>query len=131
MSQTRRKFLALISFLSLGFIAEATPKKKKPKLAHHVFFWLKNPDSAADRNKLIEGIQALGNIKQVKQIHVGVPADTEKRDVVDSSYSVSELLFFDSIQDQKIYQDDPAHQKFIQEHAMLWSKVIVYDSVEV
>jgi hypothetical protein len=131
MSQTRRKFLALISFLSLGFIAEATPKKKKPQLAHHVFFWLKNPDSAADRNKLIEGIQALGNIKQVKQIHVGVPADTEKRDVVDGSYSVSELLFFDSIEDQKVYQDHAIHQKFIQEHSMLWNKVVVYDSLEV
>jgi hypothetical protein len=131
MSQTRRKFLAVISFLSFGFVATATPKKKKPQLVHHVFFWLKNPDSAGDRSRLIEGIKMLSNIKQVRGIHVGVPADTEKRDVVDSSYSVSELLFFDSIQDQKIYQDHPVHQKFIQEHSMLWSRVVVYDSLEV
>lgn len=131
MSQTRRKFLALISFLSLGLTVKAAPKKKKPQLVHHVLFWLKNPDASADRNKLIEGIKVLGNIKQVRKIHVGVPADTEKRDVVDGSYSVSELLFFDSIEDQKIYQDHAVHQKFIQDHSMLWSKVVVYDSVGV
>lgn len=100
-------------------------------LAHHVFFWLKDPASAADRNKLIEGIKSLGSIPQVRKIHVGVPADTEKRDVVDNSYSVSELLFFDSLQDQKVYQDHALHQKFIQEYSMLWNKVVVYDSMEV
>ena len=131
MSQMRRKFLALISFLSLGFMAEAVGKNKKPVLVHHVFFWLKDPDSTADRSRLIEGVKMLGNIKQVKKIHVGIPADTEKRDVVDGSYSVSELLFFDSLEDQKIYQDHPLHQKFIQEHSMLWNKVVVYDTLEV
>lgn len=131
MSQTRRKFLALISFLSLGLVANAAPKKKKPMVVHHVLFWLKNTDSTEDRDKLIEGIKALGNIKQVREIHVGVPADTEKRDVVDGSYSVSELLFFDSIQDQKVYQDHAIHQKFIQEHSMLWDKVVVYDTMDV
>jgi hypothetical protein len=80
---------------------------------------------------LIQGIKALGKIKQVKMLHVAVPAETEKRDVVDNSYSVSELLFFDSLQDQQIYQDHPLHQKFIQDHSMLWDKVVVYDSMEV
>lgn len=131
MSHTRRKFLAVISFLSLGFMAKAADKKEKPQLVHHVFFWLKNPESQADRNKLIEGIKSLGSIRQVRKIHVGVPADTEKRDVVDNSYSVSELLFFDSLEHQKIYQDHPLHQKFIQDYSMLWSKVVVYDSIEV
>lgn len=73
----------------------------------------------------------MGKIPQVKMLHVAIPADTEKRDVVDNSYSVSELLFFDSLENQKIYQDHPLHQKFIQEHSMLWEKVVVYDSMEV
>jgi len=131
MSQTRRKFLTLISLLSLGTLAKANSMKKKPQLAHHVFFWLKNPASTADRDKLIQGVKALGKIKEVRMLHVAVPAETEKRDVVDNSYSVSELLFFDSLQDQKVYQDHPLHQKFIQEHSMLWDKVVVYDSMEV
>ena len=131
MTQTRRKFLSLISFLSMGIVASAYPSKKKPQLTHHVFFWLKDPASTADRDKLIQGVKALGKIPQVKKIHVAVPAGTESRDVVDNSYSVSELLFFDSVEDEKIYQDHPLHQKFIQEHAALWNKVVVYDSMEV
>jgi Stress responsive A/B Barrel Domain len=131
MSYTRRKFLALVSLLSFGFVAKAAPKNEKPLLVHHVFFWLKNPDSVADRDQLIQGIKTLGSIRQVKAIHVGVPADTEKRDVVDGSYSVSELLFFDSVEDQKVYQDHAVHQKFVQDHSPLWSKVLVYDSMEV
>jgi hypothetical protein len=130
MSQTRRKFLAIASFLSFGIFTQAMPRKK-PQLAHHVFFWLKNPASIADRDTLIQGIKALGAIKQVNMIHVAIPAETEKREVVDNSYSVSELLFFDTLADQNIYQDHPLHQKFIQEHSMLWDKVVVYDSMEV
>ena len=131
MTQTRRKFLSLVSFLSMGIIANAAPAKKKPRLAHHVFFWLKDPSSVADRDKLINGVKALRKIPQVKMIHVAIPAETEKRDVVDNSYSVSELLFFDSLVDQKTYQDHPLHQKFIQDHSMLWDKVVVYDCMEV
>jgi hypothetical protein len=131
MLQSRKKFLALISLLSFGSIAKANATAKKAKLAHHVFFWLKDPSSTADRDKLIQGVKALGKIKEVKMLHVAVPASTEKRDVVDNSYSVSELLFFDSAEDEKIYQDHPLHQKFIQEHSMLWNKVVVYDCMEV
>src|SRR5215204_4393695 len=129
MLQTRKKFLALISLLSFGSIAHATSAGKKPQLAHHVFFWLKDPTSVADRDKLIQGVKALGKIKEVKMLHVAIPASTEKRDVVDNSYSVSELLFFDSAEDEKVYQDHLLHQKFIQEHSMLWNKVVVYDSI--
>lgn len=127
---TRRKFLAAFSFLSLGFLTKSRAMQKNPQLVHHVFFWLKNPASKTDRDKLIAGVKALGKIEQVRQIHVGVPADTEKREVVENSYSVSELLYFDSLADQKTYQDHPLHQKFIQEHSMLWDKVVVYDVME-
>ncbi len=63
-------------------------------------------------------------------IHVGIPASTEKRDVVDNSYHVSELMFFDTLEGQKTYQDHPIHQQFIKDHSMLWDKVVVYDVME-
>lgn len=105
-------------------------KKDKPQLVHHVFFWLKNPSSTADRDKLLAGVKSLKKIETIKRLHVGIPASTEKRDVIDNSYHVSELMFFDSTEDQKIYQDHPIHQKFIDEHSMLWEKVVVYDVME-
>ena len=67
----------------------------------------------------------------MRSIHVGVPASTEKRDVVDNSYHVSELLGFDDVAGQNVYQVHPLHKKFIDEHQHLWSKVVVYDALKV
>ncbi len=128
---TRRQFVATASLLTLGAASvSAMDKKEKPRLVHHVFFWLKNPSSTADRDKLLAGVKSLKSIPTIKMLHVGVPASTEKRDVVDNSYHVSELMFFDTVEDQKIYQDHPIHQQFIKEHSMLWDKVVVYDTME-
>ena len=129
---TRRAFIATTTLLTLSAskLANAMTTEKK-QLVHHVFFWLKNPSSQADRDKLIQGLKTLAKIETVKSLHIGVPASTEKRDVVDSSYSVSELMFFDSLDGQSTYQDHPIHKEFVKNHSMLWQKVVVYDSMGV
>ncbi|GAB4453875.1 MAG: hypothetical protein OHK0029_07550 [Armatimonadaceae bacterium] len=96
---------------------------------HHVLFWLKNPDSEEDRAALIAGIQSLAEIPTIRLIHVGVPAATQPREVIDSSYSVSEMLLFDDLEAEATYQEHPLHQKFIADCAPLWNKVVVYDSI--
>ena len=137
LSLSRRDFVlgstALGAVLATG-LSGATPSTtaltmQNTALVHHVFFWLKNPDSAEDLAALLDGIRGLAAIPQVKGIHVGVPADTEKREVVENSYHASELLLFDSLEDQAVYQTHPLHQQFIAEHAHRWSKVVVFDSV--
>lgn len=110
---------------------ETSGQVEFPQLTHTVFFWLKNPDSQEDRDKLIEGLQTLRQIETVRGLHIGVPASTEKREVVDNSYQVSELMLFDSVEDQDAYQVDPIHKKFVDEYAHLWRKVVVYDSLSV
>lgn len=101
------------------------------RIVHHVFFWLKRPGSAEDRDALIAGVRALGKIEVIRSLQVGVPASTEQRDVVDSSFHVSEMLVFDTVADQKTYQDHPAHKDFVAKCGHLWAKVIVYDMVTV
>lgn len=100
-------------------------------LSHHVFFWLKNPGSKEDMAKLIAGLNSLREIETIKSLQIGVPASTEKREVVDNSFSVSELMFFDSVEDQAVYQQHAIHLKFIKDCSHLWEKVIVYDAVEI
>ena len=73
----------------------------------------------------------MGKIETVRRLHIGVPADTEKRDVVDATYSASELMFFDDTVGQKAYQDHPIHKNFVERYGHLWEKVIVYDSIDV
>ena len=129
----RRKFLATAVTLTAGTAAIALPLRameEKKQLVHHVFFWLKNPESIADREQLVEGVKTLRRIETIRKIHVGVPASTEKRDVVDASWHVSELMFFDDEAGQKVYQDHAIHQAFIKNYGHLWDKVIVYDADE-
>jgi len=58
-----------------------------------------------------------------------VPASTEKRDVVDNSFSASEMLFFDDLAGQKAYQDHPVHKQFVADCSHLWQRVVVYDAI--
>ena len=129
----RRKFISIATVLTTGAsCASVVPvNADKKQMVHHVFFWLKNPESVADRDKLIEGVKSLREIETIRQMHIGVPASTEQRDVVDNSWHVSELLFFDNAADEKIYQDHPTHLAFVKNYSHLWSKVIVYDVLEV
>ncbi len=96
-------------------------------MVHHVFFWLKNPVSTADRDTLVEGLKTLAAIPEVQQLQIGLPAGTEQREVVDASWQVSELMYFNSLSDQAAYQTHPAHLAFVKNYSHLWSKVVVYD----
>ncbi|MFM5931675.1 MAG: Dabb family protein [Novosphingobium sp.] len=102
----------------------------KPLLRHMALFWLKRPDSAEDKAALIAGLETLRAIEQVKTLHIGVPAQTEARDVVDHSWAVSESMTFDSLADQAIYQVSDVHQAFIARCGHLWERVVVYDIVD-
>ncbi|TDE12337.1 Dabb family protein [Dyadobacter psychrotolerans] len=135
MDNTRRKFISGSLALAAGTVASVAvplqPEKSKTPLVHHVFFWLKNPGSTADRDGIVEGLKTLRKIGAIKELRIGVVASTEKRDVVDNSWAVSELMFFEDLAGQAIYQDHPIHQKFIKDCSHLWDKVIVYDAMDV
>ena len=99
-------------------------------IRHMALFWLKNPDSREDLAMLADGVETLRQIEQVRTLHIGVPARTEARDVVDHSWSLSESMTFESIADQAAYQPHPLHQAFIERCGHLWSRVVVYDIVD-
>jgi hypothetical protein len=130
--QTRRSFVATAAAMGASTLAMGTSieSKEKKQLVHHVYFWLKNPDSKEDLNKLIEGLTSLKGIKQLRVAKIGIPASTEKRDVVDNSYSVSWLNIFDDVKAHDEYQVHPVHVKFVDNYKHLWEKVVVYDSID-
>ena len=130
----RRNFIALTSALATSATVSAMGLKSdtdRYPIVHHVFFWLKNPGSKEDRAQLIEGVKTLSKIETVRELRVGIVADTEKRDVVDTSWAVSELMFFSDLAGQATYQNHPVHLEFIKNYSHLWEKVIVYDAVDV
>lgn len=125
-SNTRRKFIKQATIIAAA-PAIMSNEKTKVQIVHHVFFWLKNPESKQDQQQLIEGLKTLKSIPQIKKLLIGTPAATEKRDVVDNSYQVSELIYFDNVADQNAYQIHPVHDAFVKKYSSLWSKVVVYD----
>ena len=129
MSTSRRTFIAAAATLAATSAGASPAVNNYPKLVHHVFFWLKNPQSKEDLAKLLAGLRTLASIETVRGVHFGVPASTEKRDVVDNSYSASEILFFDDLAGQKTYQDHPIHKKFVADCSHLWERVVVYDAL--
>ena len=96
---------------------------------HHVYFWLKHPESKEDLQKLIAGLEALSTVPEIKLFHIGTPAATD-REVIDNTYAVSWLNIFENAKDQDVYQTHPLHLKFIEDCSHLWSKVKVYDSIQ-
>jgi hypothetical protein len=93
---------------------------------HHVHFWL---NDKADKPKLIDGLNTLIPIKHIRDIQIGVPADTH-RDILERSYDVSLVILFDSKAAHDAYQVDPTHVIFADNYAKpLCSKVVVMDSV--
>ena len=134
MKHTRRQFIqqtgtAAAAVTGLTAFAASPEPGKKPVFIHHVFFWLKEPASTAARDKLVEGLQALSKVKTIRRFYIGKPADTN-RDVIERGYAVSWCVFFDNDADQASYQTDPIHLQFVKDYAHLWSKVIVYDAVD-
>ena len=132
---TRREFIsntgkAMAAGGLVTLTENETPHMIENKFIHHVYFWLKNTGSKEDRAKLVEGLQKLSKVTTIKTFHIGMPADTN-RDVIDRSYAISWFVLFDNAADQASYQVDPIHLKFVEECSHLWSKVIVYDSVDV
>lgn len=77
----------------------------------------------------MKGVKSLQNIATVKSCYVGPPASTEKRDVVDNSFHYALLMHFDDMAGQDVYQVDPIHLKFVEDHKDKWVKVIVYDNL--
>lgn len=131
---TRRRFLSdsgktVLAAGSGIFVLNNTEMTAKNMFIHHVYFWLKNPTSTEDRQKLVEGLEKLSKVKTIKMFHVGKPADTN-REVIDSSYAISWMLIFEDKAAQESYQVDPIHLDFVKQCQHLWSKVVVYDSVD-
>ena len=97
--------------------------------AHTVYFWLENPDSTKDREAFITSLKKfMKNSKYANTKFIGKPPKAS-RDVVDGSFTYSLIVTFKSAEEQKKYQEEEAHLKFVEESSSLWTKVIVYDSI--
>lgn len=99
------------------------------KFIHSVFFWLN--EDVSDEQRLdfeTNGLNEIAKIESIYKLYYG-PAAMTDRDVVDNSYDYAWICHFKSAEDEKLYQDDPVHLKFIEDYKHLWKDVKVYDNL--
>lgn len=96
-------------------------------LTHQVYFWLKEPQSEVAQAQFKEGLESLLTIETIHSGHIGIPAATVARDVVDHSYSFAYYTTFETLQDHEVYQTHPIHLAFVNNYQHLWERVQVYD----
>ena len=111
-------------------MASTTIHNTTGPLLHIVYFWLKEPDNQEHRNQFETAIKKLIDTNpQAIANHLGCPAASEKRDVVDNSFTYCYTMCFVDLDAQNTYQTDPTHELFIEEASHLLERVLVSDSI--
>jgi hypothetical protein len=82
----------------------------------------------AQRAEFRRGVESLGTIKAVERFYVGTPAKTEKRPIIDDSYSVALTVICKDVAAHDAYQVDPIHLAFVNACKTFWTRVQIYDA---
>jgi hypothetical protein len=96
-------------------------------LIHAVYFWFKAGADPALIAHFEEGLKRLSAIAEVEQAYYGRPANTSARPVVDATFAWALIATFADVAAHDRYQNHPVHHAFLEEFAVLWEKVRVYD----
>ena len=96
-------------------------------IVHSVYFWLRDGLSEEEKGRFYKGLLELKNIPSVVDLYVGIPAKTQKRQILDDSYTYAVVVIFQDIAGHDSYQVHPVHQEFLRNFSSYWERVIVYD----
>lgn len=118
--------VALVAIV--GSVQADTTEKTEPKLAHDVYFSLKD-NSAEAKQKLVAACKKyLTDHPGTISFSVGVLAKDLNRDVNDRDFDVALHLVFKDKAAHDQYSKADRHMKFIAENEDNWKKVRVFDS---
>lgn len=107
---------------------ENESKSTTGMLQHTVYFYLNDDVTPEQAQEFENGLRELLKISSIYKSELGVPGDTEQRDVTDHSFGYSIFTWFENLEDYKIYDEHPDHLDFIDRYNSLWMDVKVYDS---
>lgn len=100
-----------------------------PRLAHNVFFKLKD-NSAAKVQALVEACKKYLNVQPgIVFFAAGTLCADLTRDVNDRNWDVGLHLVFVDKAAHDAYQEDATHNRFIDENKANWAAVRVFDSL--
>lgn len=121
--------LMLVSAFASPRSTGAAETKDGPKLAHSVFFTLKDRSASAREKFVASCHKYLSGHPGVVSFEVGTIAeDVVEPGVSVRDFDVSLLLVFDDKAAEAKYLKDPRHVKFVDENKALFEKVRVFDT---
>lgn len=103
-------------------------KKTTEMLQHNVYFYLNEDVTPEEKQQFEEGLKELLEISEIYKSELGIPAETEERDVTDHGYAYAIYTWFETMEDYKVYAEHPDHLDFIDKYSPLWADVKVYDA---
>lgn len=121
--------LLMIAAAGIAVTAQAQESEKSGgQLVHNVYFWFHEDVSEEEHQNFYHELKKLSEIPLILDGWIGVPAATEDRGVIDSSYDYSITFVFENEETESEYQTHPDHEEFIDNNSHLWEKVTVYDA---
>jgi hypothetical protein len=103
------------------------PMHKSQTVSHVVLFWMKDPQDAAARKRLVDATETLRQIPGVLHLTYG-KAVPSTRPIVDSTFDLGIVITFPDQASLNAYATHPIHVKAAQEVLLpLTKKVQVYD----
>ena len=123
-----KSFIYLISLILTITLTSSTTlkeeKKPKPKIQRVVAFKFKADALPEARKKHMKGFEVF--VKEVKQVLSYRAGKTVKGErTTDPEYDVMHYITFEKESDIIVYDNHPAHKKFIEENRSSWEKVVV------
>ena len=98
-------------------------------LVHSVFFWLRDDIDDVKRQAFREGLESLRGVPSVREMYVGVPADSPARPVLVTDYDFALTVIMADMAAHDVYQSHPLHLEFLREFSGCWNRVQIYDAV--
>ena len=98
------------------------------RILHTVYFWLKEGITEQEEQDFLLFFEELKKIPGILAFHVGKPASTTNRDVVDNSFQYSIFVLFNSMEEINVYEKHPDHLAAAEKFSKYWTKVAVRDS---
>jgi hypothetical protein len=90
------------------------PPGVRASITHVVVCWLKDPDSAAQRQALLDAATKIRSLPEVADVTVGRHLPTDNP-FADNSWDVAFVITFDDEADLHTYEKDPVHLRLKRE----------------
>ncbi|SIO25037.1 Stress responsive A/B Barrel Domain [Singulisphaera sp. GP187] len=117
-----------VSLLAVGGGGARAADEKEERLAHVVFFTLKD-HSKESRMKMLDACKTyLRGHDGLISFSAGIIAEDVTEPVSDRDFDVAVHLVFRDKAANAAYQAHPRHKQFVEENKASWAKVRVFDS---